>query len=198
MSIIHPQDFFPSDNYPVWFNVWWRDHSDLFLRSLWNVKYLKPAFGSSLSGNLLIYPKEPNRMESEMNGRKSNKHGAGLGNGDGKSLPFQWINVQLTPEDLNLLSAETVDIEQLAYSFIGLGMRGLGLSVKYDSTRKSYAVSIYGSDSANNDRPCGISGAASDLRDALLVSLFRFNSCLQGSFDGRTNTDTVFQSGRFR
>lgn len=133
-----------------------------------------------------------------MNGRKSKRIGTVNGSSNGKSAAFQWINIPLTSEDLNLLEHETAGIEQLALAFIQLGVLGLGLSVKFDRVGKSYSVSIYGCDSRNNMRPCGISGAAPDLRDALLVSLFRFNHGLQGSFDDSTNTDSIVQSPRFR
>jgi hypothetical protein len=137
-------------------------------------------------------------MENEMNGRKPKRSEPNVGNSDVKPAPIRWINIPLTSEDLALLERETANLEQLALAYIQLGVRGLGLSVKYDSTRKHYNVSIYGSDMAANNQPCGISGAASDLRDALLVSLFRFNSCLQGSFDGSSLTDTTVQSARFK
>lgn len=133
-----------------------------------------------------------------MNGRKSKQLGSRSSGGDGKSLPFEWINVPLTAEDFDILERETADIEQLALAFIKLGVQRLGLSIKYDRARESYTVSIYGCDMGNANKPCGISGASSDLRDALLVSLYRFNHCLQGSFDGRTNQNTTIQPKRFR
>jgi len=136
-------------------------------------------------------------MENKLNGRKPKRHGDSVGGSNDKSAPFRWINVQLTSEDINILEGETADLEQLAYAFIQLGVRGLGLSIKYDSARKSYAVSIYGSDSTANMQPCGISGSSPDLRDALLVSLYRFNHCLQGSFDGCTSKDAIVQPKRF-
>jgi len=198
MSILHPQYEFPSDYVPIETNIWWRDHSDLFLRCLTQGKYLKPRFNSPSTGNLLIYPPKTNRMENEMNGRKPKRHEPSVGNRDAKSTAFRWINISLTSEDLDILEQETASLEQLAYAFIQLGVFGLGLSVKFDSARKSYTVSIYGSDISNNMQPCGISGSATELRDALLVSLYRFNHGLQGSFDGCTNKDATVQPNRFR
>lgn len=198
MSFLHPHSRFPEYCEDVELAIWWRDNYPMFLRCLVQPKYHKPAFNSTRSGNLLIYPPKCYTMENEMNGRKSKGHGDRLGSGNDKSAAFQWINISLTSEDLDLLEREEASLEQLAFAYVSLGMLGLGLSIKYDSVGKSYSVSIYGRDSRNNNKPCGISGAASDLRDALLVSLFRFNNGLQGSFDGCTNSDTTIQSKRFR
>lgn len=197
MSIIHPHFEFPSDQMPIELDLWWRDNAALFIRLLTSQKYHKPQFGSSQTGNLLIYPPKCNIKENILNGRKPKRHGSSVGSSDGKSTAFRWINIQLTSEDIDILEGEEASLEQLAYAFIGLGVRGLGLSVKYDSARKSYSVSIYGPDSTNNMQPCGISGAAPDLRDALLVSLYRFNNRLQGSFDGCASEDTNIQPKRF-
>jgi hypothetical protein len=133
-----------------------------------------------------------------VNGRKPTKPRARSGSSNGESLPFEWINVRLTDKDLDILEAETADLEQLALAYISLGVQRLGLSIKFDRVGESFVVSIYGFDLRNNNKPCGISGAAPDLRDALLVSLYRFNHCLQGSFDGRTDQNTTIQSRRFR
>lgn len=198
MSVIHPQRMFPSDLVPIELNVWWRDNSDLFLRCLTAPKYRVSGLFGTMSGNLLIYPPKCSITEEKMNGRKPKRHGTGLGNSDGQPLPFRWINIPLTSEDISTLERETVDLEQLAFGFIQLGMFGLGLSVKYDSARKSYNVSIYRPSDATHLQPCGISGSAPDLRDALLVSLYRFNNCLEGSFDNAPDQDVALQSGRFR
>jgi len=198
MSILHPHFSFPEDCLPIEAAIWWRDNSDLFLRCLTQAKFHRPQFGSDLSGNLLIYPPKCNRMENEMNGRKPRGHGSRLGSSDAQPATFRWINITLTSEDINTLEREEASLEQLALAFIQLGVRGLGLAVKYDSVGKSYAVSIYGSDTTNHMQPCGISGKSADLRDALLVSLYRFNHSLQGSFDGCTGEDNVLQSGRFK
>lgn len=198
MSIIHPHRTFPEDCLPLEAAIWWRDNSALFLRCLVQPKFHKNRFGSTNTGNLLIYPPLCYRKEDILNGRKPKRSGGGLGSSDVKSATFQWINVPLTDQDLDILEREKASLEQLALAYISLGVQRLGLAVKYDSARKSYTVSIYGCDIRNDNKPCGISGAAADLRDALLVSLYRFNNCLQGSFDGQTNSDTAIQPRRFR
>lgn len=197
MSVIHPHYSFPEDCLPFEAAVWWRDHADLFLRVLTTKKYQYPVFGGTLSGNLLIYPPECNIKEIKLNGRKSTRSGSRSGSGDVKSSPIHWCNIPLTPEDLDLLAKETADLEQLALAFVTVGSVGFGLSVKFDSTGKSFNCSIYGPDLSNDGRPCGVSGRSPDLRDALLVLLFRFNSRLQGSFDGQSNSDTAIQPRRF-
>lgn len=197
MSVVHPHFEYPEDCLTIEGAIWWRDHYDLFLRCLTLPKYHKPYFGSNLSSNLIIYPPECDRMENILNGRKPKPNGARLGSSDGKSLPLQWINIPLTDQDIATLESEKANLEQLALAYVQLGMHGLGLSIKFDSVGKSYVVSIYGPDSSNNMQPCGVSGRAPELRDALLVSLYRFNSCLQGSFDGRSNSSTAIQPRRF-
>jgi len=197
MSVIHPhfQDFWDSSSIEL--ALWWQHNSKLFLRCLTQPSFHAPVLFGSRSGNLLIYPPKCNIKEDKMNGRKSNQSVARASLSDAKPLPLKWINIPLTPEDIAILEKETADLEQLAFAYISLGVRGFGLSVKYDSARKSFNVSIYGSDMAADMQPCGISGAASDLRDALLVSLYRFNSCLQGSFDGQSAKNNAVQSKRF-
>jgi hypothetical protein len=197
MSVIHPhfQDFW--DNSPIELALWWYFNSELFLRCLTQPKYHKPLWGSNLSGNLIIYPPKCDIKEEKMNGRKPKQPVARFSDSNAQPSPLRWINIPLTDKDIALLEGETASLEQLAFAFVSLGMHGLGLSIKYDSTRKSYNCSIYGPDLAANMQPCGVSGAAPDLRDALLVSLFRFNSCLQGSFDGQSAKNPTVQSRRF-
>jgi hypothetical protein len=197
MSIIHPHFYFPSDQLPIGLNLWWRDNCDLFLRCLTQAKYHRPWGNSNTSGNLLIYPPECHTKEINLNGRKPKHNGTKLGNSNAQSTTFRWLNIPLTSEDIDLLEREEVTLEQLAFSYISLGMFGLGLSVKYDNARKSYSVSIYRPSDATHLQPVGISGSSSDLRDALLVSLYRFNHCLEGSFDNAPDSDAVIQPRRF-
>jgi len=194
----HPHFSDPETFLPIETALWWRDNAELFVRALLSPKYQRPSGYSSLSGNLIIYPPKCYIKDGTMNGRKPKGHVARLGDSDDKPVAFRWINISLTSEDVALLERETADLEQLALAFIELGVRGFGLSIKYDRSRKSYAVSIYGPDMANNMQPCGISGAAPDLRDAILVSLFRFNTGLQGSFDGCSLKNNVLQQARFK
>ena len=198
MSNPHKDWIYPEDVLPTEAALWWRDNVELFCSILLSPRYHKAVFGSNMSGNLLIYPPKCNKMENTMNGRKSTRTKPQSSNGDAQSLPLRWINLPLTPEDLDTLGQTEINCEQLALAYIELGSHGLGLSVKYDSFRKQYSVSIYGSDVSNHGQPCGISGAAPNLWDAILVSLFRFNSRLQGSFDGSTLNNPDIQPARFR
>lgn len=198
MSSFYFPHLYPEDVLPIAAAIWWRDNYALFLRVLLSPKYRQFYFGSNTSQNLLIYPPECNRMESNLNGRKPRRHGDGVGSGNDKPATFRWINITLTDQDLDILGQETASLEQLSLAFVQLGVRGLGLAIKYDRSRATFVCSIYGSDSTNNMQPCGVSGQSSDLRDALLVSLFRFNNRLQGSFDGSTAEDNTIQPRRFQ
>lgn len=198
MSIFHPHFSDPETMLSIPLAIWWRDTHWLVLRELQAHKYRKGIFGSSLSGNLLIYPPGNLIMESEMNGRKPKSNGDKSRSSNGKSLPFRWINVPLTDQDIDILEGEEIGLEQLALNLIQLVGSGIGVSVKYDNAGKSYVVSLYGSDQLNDRQPCGISGASPNLRDAILVSLYRFGVKLSGSFDGQANPDSVLQPRRFR
>lgn len=197
MNVIHPYRLGSEYCEDQELSLWWLNHSGLFLRMLTSPKYHRPSFNSSLTGNLLIYPPKCSIMERQMNGRKSKRNEPQPSNGNGKSLPFRWVNVPLTSEDIDFLEQQTADLELLAFDYIQLGMHGLGLSVKYDTSRKSYSVSIYRPSDAVHVQPIGISGSAPNLRDALLVSLYRFNHCLEGSFDNAPDTDDAVQPRRF-
>ena len=198
MSIIHPHRTFPEDCLPLEAALWWSNHAELFLRVLTSPKYRRHGQYSNQSENLLIYPPECNVMETNMNGRKSKQLSNRPTNSASQSLPFFWANITLTAEDVDTLSGEKANLEQLALAYISVGAIGLGLSVKYDFVGKSYTVCIYGRDSGNDMRPCGVSGQSSDLRDAILVCLFKFNNRLQGSFDGVSSHDNSIQSTRFK
>jgi len=197
MSIIHPYREFPDLSTPAVLLTWWRDNYQVFLRALTYDRYRRFYGQGSISNNLLIYPPECNRMENKLNGRKPQRHERGLGSSNAQPSSIRWINIALTSEDLSILEREEASLEQLAFSFVQLGMFGLGLSIKYDRTRKSYSVSIYRPSDATNVQSLGISGASPDLRDALLVSLYRFNHCLGGSFDNAPDTDATVQPRRF-
>lgn len=198
MSIIPPVFNLPCDLLPPDAALWWLKNSDLFLRLLRQGKNGKRPFVGNLSHNLLIYPPEYHKVENEMNGRKPKQSQPRPTHSDGKPLPFQWINVPLTPEDVSILEREEASLEQLALAYLSVGMRGFGLSCKYDFARKSYTVCIYRPNDGTDVQPCGVSGAASDLRDALLVLLFKFNSGLGGSFDNAAVESNAIQSRRFR
>lgn len=198
MSFHHPHFREYQDYLPVEAALWWQKVSATALALLTQPKYRHGVYGTKLSENLLIYPPQSVIKENILNGRKPKNVVNKSSGGNANASPFRWINVPLTGQDELILEQETADLEQLAPALIQLVLHGLGVSVKYDNARKSYNCSIYGSDNRNNMQPCGISGASSELRDAILVSLFRFNTCLQGSFDGCTLTDTAVQSKRFR
>lgn len=198
MSVLHPHHTDYMDYGSLDLRLWWHSNESLFVSILQSGKKYKPSLYSDKTGNLLIYPAYFALMEETMNGRKSKSVGTKPQNSDGQSAAIRWVNHTLTSEDIDQLEQETASLEQLSYALIELGERGLGISVKYDLARKSFSVSIYGSDTTNNMRPCGVSGQSSELRDAILVSLFKFNNCLQGSFDGCADPDTVVQPIRFR
>jgi hypothetical protein len=198
MSIISPTFNLPCDFLPPEAALWWLSNSELFLRLLKAGKNGKRPFTGDLSHNLLIYPPNYHIMENEMNGRKSTEPKPRLVKRDGVALPFQWVNITLTPEDVGILESEKASLEQLALAFISVGMLGFGLSCKYDFARKSFVCCIYRPYDGNDVQPCGVSGSATDLRDALLVLLYKFNNRMGGGFDNATLENNPVQSKRFK
>lgn len=198
MSIFHPHFRDPIDFMPADVLVWWSANAKECVRLLTHPAYRHAAANSKLSENLFIYVPKHLIMENEMNGRKSKTNGTKLESSSSEPVSFRWINVTLSDQDLDILERETASLELVASSLVQLVVRGLGISVKYDPVGKSYSCSIYGRDTRNNMQPCGISGRASDVRDAILVSLYRFETGLQGSFDGQSDQGNVLQSKRFR
>ncbi len=198
MSIIPPTFNLACDFLPPEAAIWWLKNSDLFLRILKQGKNGRRPFVGNLSHNLLIYPPKCDIMENKMNGRRTKQPKPRFDDSNGKSLPFKWVNVPLTAEDIGILERETANLEQLALAYLNVGVLGFGLSCKYDFSRKSFVCCIYRPNMGNDVQPCGVSGAAADLRDALLVLLYKFNNCLGGSFDNATFENDPIQPRRFK
>ena len=198
MSIFprHKTDYF--EFMPPGLAYWYYLNSRLILAGLRSKNKVNQIAEGWVTPNLLIYPPESLIKERKMNGRKPTGNGSKPSSGNGKSLPIRWVNHTLTAEDINALEGETANLELLSSHLIQLVGSGLGVSVKYDHIRKSYNCCIYGSDNRNDGQSCGISGFSPDLRDAVLLSLYKFNNCLQGSFDGCSSETAIIQSSRFR
>jgi hypothetical protein len=180
-----PVDFFTPE-LMIWWTEAWPIARDLLLKP----QYRRKTSYSDQSGNLLIYPPDFYIKENKVNGRKPKGDGTKSGVSDKQHLPFRWINSPLTSEDYDYLEQQATSLELLASHLIQLVLRGFGVSVKYDYTRKSYNVCIYRPDNSDGRQPLGLSGHSSDLRDAILVTLYRFSIKLGGEFPDRVDEDT--------
>lgn len=165
---------YAEDHIPYAVIDWWISAKSTILHVLEAPRYRRPAFNSHLSGNLLIYPPESLYKENILNGRKPKSSAGGNGGKPQQSSTLVWVNAPLTAEDYIALERETHGIEYLSAVLIGLVCRGYGISVKYDTERKRYNCTIYRPPSDLNRRHMGLSGFAPDLRDAVLVTLYRF------------------------
>ena len=96
---------------------------------------------------------------------------------------FKWLNVRLEPKDIEELERSDSTLEFLAASLCGLASDGYGFSIKPTDQGKSYCVTIHRPDSDDSGVTYGMSSFGGELRDALLVALYKFDVCLEGSFD---------------
>lgn len=196
MPFLSPHFPYPEDHVPTCLLSWWVTARPVILRVLESKRYRRPAWNSHLSGNLLIYPPEYLYKEPILNGRKSKGRTIGNGVVPSQSTPLEWVNAPLTSEDYLALEQSTYGLEYLAGCLVGLVSRGYGVSVKYDSQRKRCNCTIYRPPSDTNRRHLGLSGFASDVRDAVLVTLYRFEHKCGGELSDGLVGDAHNQSQR--
>jgi len=178
---------YPEDYVPTALQSWYARANPVILQVLTSPKYYKAVFGSSQSGNLLIQPPIDLINGDDMNGNKSQRTRRGNSKQPDESPSFRWVNAPLTDEDYDILERTETDLESLAAMLIGLVGRSYGVSVKFDSVRERFNCVVYRSFPDNNGRGVGLSGHAPNVRDAILVTLYRFESKCGG--------DLVWESG---
>jgi hypothetical protein len=169
----------------------------VILKLLTSPRYRAIDRFSGRSVNLLVQPPKKLIMEGLMSGRKPKTNGGRDSIRDSKSPSFRWVNVPLEDTDFDYLERQEATLEQLALDYVQLATRGFGTSVKYDPARKSFNCCIYGSSAGDDSDKCGLSGHSPDLRDALLVTLYRFDIKLQGEFPAFSSDSTIHKSRRF-
>lgn len=112
---------------------------------------------------------------------------------------IKWLNIKLTDEDVNELTASDATFEFLVASVVGLCTDGLALSIKTVDEGKSYCVTLIGSNLGSSGAAYGLSSFAGELRDALLVSLYKFDTYLEGDIsNGDKFVNSTQQDKRFR
>lgn len=189
MSTIHPHwDSFETFM-PVELAVWWRNALPTAMLLLTHPKYRYKSYFGTSSVNLLIYPPELLIRRKILNGRKPKDQSRFNSSESSKPAPLEWLDGQLTPEDIDILERDTVGIEHLASVLVGLVSDGYGVSVKRDFERERFNCTIYRPPFGKQRRHLGLSGNSPDLRDALLVTLYRFEHKFGGVIDDSSPDD---------
>jgi len=184
---------FPEDVLPLPVAIWFYETWPVFMLMFTRTRYRRPVWGSNLSGNLLIYPPDYVLNGEKMNDNNAKRNG-GRNRGKSEQSPsFQWINVTLTDEDYDQLELVTSDLPTLGAMLVGLVVGGYGVTVKYDSERKRFNCTIYRPGGDNNSRPVGLSSFAPDLRDAIAVTLYKFEVKCGGELKPDTSDNSSNQ-----
>lgn len=95
---------------------------------------------------------------------------------------LKWINIPLTDEDIDELSGSQSTVEFLAASLCSLATDGYGFSIKPVDSGKSLCCTINRPDLFGDGIAYGMSSFAGELRDVLLVALYKFDVKLEGDF----------------
>ena len=189
-----PVDFLPPE-----LIQWWFRWGDKCTAQLTHPKIFKNSHVPTTSENFFVYPTHDFIMENLMNGRKSKTQSGSNGTSNQQSTPLEWINIPLSDEDLNILASDEKDFDTLAALLCNVASRGYGISIKRTNEGKSYSVTIYRPPTIDDRRNLGLSSSSSSLRDALLVTLYKLEVCLQGEIGhGLPNNGDMGLRQRFR
>jgi len=117
----------------------------------------------------------------------------------GERNELKWLNIRLEVNDVNALEQSDATFEYLSASIVGLANDGIGVSIKSVDNGKSCCVTLIGSDLSGSGDTFGLSSFAGNVRDALLVALYKFDEKLGGTFDnGSEFVSDTKQGARFR
>lgn len=136
---------------------------------------------------------------------KGNKNGSINGtngtrdSGQGSGNEWKWINIPLQDEDAFHLDGSDLTLEFLAGSIASLANDGYGVTIKPTDNGETVCCTIYRPNFPRRGVTIGISGFAGNVRDALLVTMYKFDEKLGGSFTNYTEFDTPNrEKSRFR
>jgi len=198
MWLFSPHKAYPEDLLQPELIQWWTHARGTAMLLLTSPKYRKKLVWSDSSDNILIYPPTHYRKRDILNGRKL-KNQSRLNSGRAEqSAPIEWLDGLLAAEDLSVLGSDEATLEHLACRLISLVADGYGVAVKYNSEREQYNCTIYRPPYGDERRHLGLSGFSPDLRDALLVTVYRFDVIFGGRINDSSVDDTrVKQKRRF-
>ena len=175
---------------------WWVHAEPVVIAVLTQRKYRGKSFYSNQSNNLLLYPPENLIRRDILNGRKPKNQSRFNGSKSEQPAALEWLDGSLTPEDIDVLEHDETSLEYLAGVLISLVSDGYGCSVKLDIERERFNCTIYRPPSGKQRRHLGLSGHSPNLRDALLVTLYRFNIKYGGVLDDSTVGDSSAKQKR--
>jgi len=112
---------------------------------------------------------------------KSSGHGSNSSGGFRGKLQFQWINVTLTDDDIVALGQDETPLEDFAALLLEVGLSGLDYSIKSASDGNTVVCSIYRPASDTFAGGVGVSGFASNIRDAIAVCYYKFSVRLEST-----------------
>jgi hypothetical protein len=134
------------------------------------IAWLCPSFSSSA-----LFRKY---QEFEMVRTKRNDKPSGNGNnssGGFRGKPqFQWLNVALTDDDIIALEQDETPLADFAALLLEVGLSGFDYSIKSASSGNTVVCSIYRSASDTVPGGIGVSGFATNIRDAIAVCYYKF------------------------
>jgi len=137
--------------------------------------------------------------------RKGNSNGRVKGLDGKRDIPqsggggWRWINIRLTDEDIAVLSNADDTLEYLAASVLALAMEGVNITVKSMDGGETICCTLNRPDSDNRGGVSGISSFSGTVRDALLVSLYKYERLLGGEWDNIAHfAETMGSRPRFR
>lgn len=135
--------------------------------------------------------------------RKAKQNGSigGIGRGGSGGMRAgggcKWVNVKLSDEDVLTLERSDATMEYLAGCLLGLADNGFNVSVKVVDEGDSIMACIIRPSDKPDVPDIGISSFASNVRDAVLGLLYKFENILGGILEPSLVADTR-TSARFR
>ncbi len=122
---------------------------------------------------------------------KNGNNNAGSSTGSDKSLgglgTVQWINIRLSPEDVLELERSEATLEYLGARFVELAVSGLNISLKPVDGGRSFCATLIRPPHEGSSGSVGLSGFGGNVRDALLVLVYKFDVICGGEADTLSN-----------
>lgn len=131
------------------------------------------------------------------NGNNNARSGAGGNKSLGGSGTVQWCNIRLAPEDVLDLERSEATLEYLGARFVELAVSGANISLKPADGGQSFCATLICPPHEGSSGSVGLSGFGGNVRDALLVLVYKFDVICGGEIDTLSNFVTPVHN-RFR
>lgn len=119
--------------------------------------------------------------------------------GQSSGNEWKWANIELSSADIDILTNSNTTLEYLAGCIAVLANDGIGVTIKPVDSGKSVCVTIYRPDFQGNGYTVGISSFGGNVRDALLVTLYKLDEKLGGEFNNAVEyVQAIPPKSRFR